>query len=130
LAFGDGRGDAILELVDRRAFAAALVRRHAAERLEQRRYRAALAQRCNAHGFQCRFVAGGGNAAEDFLFQLRQVGHGNFVGLCPAIWGTPDRDQAAGSAAFAFSTIAWKAAGSVMARSESTLRSTVTPALA
>src|SRR5216684_1971066 len=36
---------------------------------------------------------------------------------------------AAGRAALAFSTIAWKAAGSRIARSESTLRSTSTPAL-
>src|SRR6266511_3766367 len=35
----------------------------------------------------------------------------------------------AGSAALAFSTIAWNAAGSRMARSESTLRSTRSPAL-
>jgi len=36
---------------------------------------------------------------------------------------------AAGNAAFAFSTIAWNAAGSVIARSDSTLRSTMTPDL-
>jgi hypothetical protein len=36
----------------------------------------------------------------------------------------------AASAAFAFSTIAWNAAGSRIARSDSTLRSTATPALA
>jgi hypothetical protein len=40
-------------------------------------------------------------------------------------------DQAAlGSAALAFSTIAWKAAGSMMASSDITLRSTMMPALA
>ena len=33
----------------------------------------------------------------------------------------------AGNAAFAFSTIAWNAAGSIMASSDSTLRSTATP---
>ena len=36
---------------------------------------------------------------------------------------------AAGNEAFAFSTIAWKATGSVMARSDSTLRSTIRPDL-
>ena len=40
--------------------------------------------------------------------------------------GSSDCDQAA-SAALAFSAIAWNAAGSVMARSDSTLRSTVMP---
>ena len=37
------------------------------------------------------------------------------------------RDAYAASAALAFSAIAWNAAGSVMARSDSTLRSTVMP---
>ena len=39
----------------------ALVRRHRAERLEQRRDRAALAERGNAHRFQRRFVLGRGD---------------------------------------------------------------------
>ena len=86
-ALGDGGGDAVLEIVDRRAFGAPLVRRHAAERLEQRGHRAAFAQRCDPNRFQRRFVAGRGNAAQDFLLQLRQVGHGNFVRLCPAARG-------------------------------------------
>jgi hypothetical protein len=41
----------------------------------------------------------------------------------------PRTYAAAGNEAFAFSTIAWKAAGSVMARSDSTLRSTIRPDL-
>jgi len=88
------------------------------------------AERFRTGDLATRFVAGRGNAAQDLLLQLRQVGHGNFVRLSPAARSMPDRDQAAGNAAFAFSTIALKAAGSAMARSDSTLRSTITPALA
>ena len=43
--------------------------------------------------------------------------------------GCKSYQAAAGRAALAFSTIAWNAAGSWMARSDSTLRSTTTPAL-
>jgi hypothetical protein len=88
-ALGDSSGDAVLEIVDRRAFGAALVRRHAAERLQQRGHRAAFAQRCDPHRFQRCFVAGRGDTAEDFLLQLRQVGHGNYERRRICLWSWP-----------------------------------------
>ena len=54
----------------------ALVRRHLAERRQQRGDRALLAERRDAHGLQRGFVAGGGDLAEDFGFELGKVGHG------------------------------------------------------
>ena len=58
LGSSDSGGDAILQSVDRRTLHLALVRRHGAERLEQRRHRAAFSQRRHAHSFQPRFVLG------------------------------------------------------------------------
>ena len=54
----DGGGDAILQPVDRRALHLALVWRHGAERLEQRRDLPALAERRHARRFEPRFVLG------------------------------------------------------------------------
>ena len=65
-ARGERRGDALLQAVDQRALLLALVRRHAAERLQQRRDRAALAERGDAHGFERGLVGGGGDRAERF----------------------------------------------------------------
>ena len=48
----------------------ALVRRHLAERREQRRDRTLPAERGDAHGFERGFVAGRGDLAEDFDFEL------------------------------------------------------------
>ena len=69
--------DLVLGEVDRRALRLALVRRHLAERREQRGDRALLAERCDAHGFEGGFVAGGGDLGEDFGFELSEVGHGD-----------------------------------------------------
>ena len=48
----------------------ALVRRHAAERLEQRRDRAALAERRDAHGFERGLVGGGGDGGRRSRFRV------------------------------------------------------------
>ena len=63
----DGRGDPILQSIDCGTLYLALIRRHGAECLQQRRHRAALAERRNAHCFQCRFVFCRGDACENFL---------------------------------------------------------------
>ena len=44
---------------------------------EQRRDRALLAERRDAHGFEGGFVTRSGDLAEDFGFELSEVGHGN-----------------------------------------------------
>jgi hypothetical protein len=65
-AGGERLGDLVLGEIDRSALRLALVRRHLAERREQARDRALLAERCDAHGFEGCFIAGGGDLAEDF----------------------------------------------------------------
>ena len=167
-----GRAPAVTRIlgeIDRRALRLAFVRRHLAERRQQRRDRALLAERGDAHGFERGFIAGGGDVGEDRLFEGCEVGHGNpfwqgcladapspsCPGLCRASTSysvarvrrgcardKPGHDDFecsqknrgatayAASAALAFSAIAWNAAGSWMARSDSTLRSTVMPDLA
>ena len=71
--------DLVLGEVDRRALRLAFVRRHLAERREQRRDRALLAERCDAHRFEGGFVAGGGDLVEDGLFERCEVGHGSIL---------------------------------------------------
>ena len=202
-ARGQRLRDLVLGEVDRRTLRLALVRRHLAERREQRGDRALLAERGDAHRFERGLVAGGGDLGEDGLFECCEVGHGqsllpeaagcgrsgaetsskkpsfqatdralNPIACAgpreePVTRGMPRRTAAwrisatwmagrpsakkciarlpghdsvenfaeaadcttayAASAALAFSAIAWNAAGSVMARSDSTLRSTVMP---
>ena len=65
----DRRVHMILEPVDRRAFFLSLLRRHAAERLEQRRDRAALAERRHAHGLDRRLIGGGVYGLDDLGFK-------------------------------------------------------------
>ena len=138
------RGDAILEAVDQRAALLALLRRHLAEGREQRRDRALLAERSDPHGFERRLIAGGLDHARQLAFEGGNVecvvhrclanGHAD-MRLPPPRWRRLSRflsrtgEGQAASAAFALSTIASKAAGSWIARSDSTLRSTTTPAL-
>ena len=76
-ARGQRLRDLVLGEVDRGALRLALVRRHLAERGEQRGDRALLAERRDAHGFERGFVAGGGDLGEDFGFECSEVGHGN-----------------------------------------------------
>ena len=78
-AFRNRGVDLVLEAVDRRPLHLALVRRHRAERLQQRGDRAALAERRDAHDFQRRFVLGGGDGGEQVRFQLRGVSHWIFA---------------------------------------------------
>ena len=54
--------DAVAQAVDERALLLALVRRHGAERLQQRGDGALLAERGDAHGFERGFVGGGRTA--------------------------------------------------------------------
>ena len=75
-AGGERRVDAILQPVDQRPLGLALFRRQRAERLQQRGEGAALAQRRDAHCFERRVVAGGGDIGENLLLELRGVGHG------------------------------------------------------
>jgi hypothetical protein len=53
----------------------ALLGRHLAERGEQRRDRALLAERRHARGFKRRLVAGGLDGAHQFGFKCRNVRH-------------------------------------------------------
>ena len=76
-ARGERLRDLVLGEVDGRALRLALVRRHLAERRQQRRDRALLAERRDAHGFERGFIAGGGDLCEDFLFECCEVGHGD-----------------------------------------------------
>ena len=62
--------DLVLGEIDRGALRLALVRRHLAEGREQRGDRALLAERCDAHGFEGGFVAGGGDIGENLGFEL------------------------------------------------------------
>ena len=76
-ARGQRLGDGILGEIDRRTLGLAFVRRHLAERREQRGDRALLAERCDAHRFDGGFVAGGGDVGENLGFEGSEVGHGN-----------------------------------------------------
>ena len=76
-ARGQRLRDRVLGEIDRRTLGLAFVRRHLAERRQQRGDRALLAEGSDAHRFQRGFVAGGGDLAEDFGFELSEVGHGN-----------------------------------------------------
>ena len=80
------RVDAVLEPVDRRALHLALVRRHAAQRLEQRRDRAALAERSDPHGFERGLVGGRGDGGRNLGFQGGNVGHSSPRGECGWLW--------------------------------------------
>ncbi|EGE58936.1 hypothetical protein RHECNPAF_253009 [Rhizobium etli CNPAF512] len=64
LAFGDGIRHGILQGVDRSPSSLALLRRHGAERLQEFRDRAFLAEGRHAHGFQGGLVIGGGDFRE------------------------------------------------------------------
>src|SRR5262249_34025151 len=110
--------------------------------------RALLAERGHPHGFERRFIGSGLDHAREFAFEGGNVECGSVVHRCLADrvgaqtcvfirrdggggagFSPGAREGQAASAAFALSTIASNAAGSWMARSDSTLRSTTTPAL-
>ncbi len=69
-ARGERLGHLVLGEIDGGALRLAFVRRHLAEGCEQRGDRAFLAERCDAHGFEGCFIAGGGDLAEDLGFKL------------------------------------------------------------
>ena len=66
----------VLGEIDLRALRLAFVRRHLAERREQRRDRALLAERRNAHGFERGLVGSGCDVSEDLGLQSFEIGHG------------------------------------------------------
>ena len=76
-ALGKRLRDLVLGEIDCGALRLAFVRRHFAEGREQCGDRALLAERCDAHGFEGCFIAGGGDLAEDLGFEVREIGHGN-----------------------------------------------------
>jgi hypothetical protein len=65
----------ILHTVDERTLAFALLRRQSAERFQERGDRAVFAQRRNADHFERGIVSRAGNVGENFVFELRQIGH-------------------------------------------------------
>jgi hypothetical protein len=67
--------NAILERIDFRAFALALIGRHFAERRQQSRNRALFTERADADGFQSRFVAGVCYSGEGLRFELGEIVH-------------------------------------------------------
>ena len=76
---GERRGRFVLQRVDRRASATALVGRHFAKRGEQRRDRSLLAERGDARRLERRFVVRRGDGGEGLLTQGREIGHGGPV---------------------------------------------------
>jgi hypothetical protein len=74
-ARGQRLGDRVLGQIDGGAFGLALLRRHLAERRQQRGNRPLLTERANAHRFERGFVAGGGDVDEDLSLQIFKIGH-------------------------------------------------------
>jgi len=66
-------GHCVLQNVDRSALALALFRRHGAERIQQFGDGTLLAEGGNAHGFQGRFVIGGGDFGEQRCVELVDI---------------------------------------------------------
>ena len=145
--------DLILQRIDRRAVGLALVRRELAERGEERGDRSLLAERGDARGLERAFVGRAFDRGERLPFKGGKVRHSSKssrprpLALSrlggkrgPASPKSSPRSRAGrairppqaafGSEPFACSTIAANAAGSEMARSDSTLRSTSIPAAA
>ena len=119
LARGDRGGDAILQAVDRRALtlrSSGVMAPSVFSSAETEPLLPSAATRtCSSAASSLADVT----AASRSVFQLQRR----------RTFGA-DLDDQAGSAALAFSTIAWNVAGSRMARSDNTLRSTTTPAFA
>ena len=76
-ARGERLAHPVLGEVDRRTLRLALVRRHLAERGQQRGDRALLAQRRDAHELERRLVGRGGDLLKDSLFERCEIGHGD-----------------------------------------------------
>ena len=66
----------VLGKVDRRTLGLALIRRHLAERRQQRGDRALLAERSDAYRFERGLVGRRGDIGENGLFEYCKVGHG------------------------------------------------------
>jgi hypothetical protein len=158
LARRDRRLHLIAQAVDQGTLALALLGRHRAEGLQKLGDGALLAQRGDTHAFERGLVGRTLHLRQEIAFESRKIGHGH-KSRAPAFCGrgagpssvagplagimrkrgegsrrassAPARQAACccGSAAFACSTMAAKAAGSRMAMSDRTLRSTSMPAL-
>lgn len=75
LALADKVGDFGLQLVDGSATGLALLRRHAAKRLQKLRNRALLAERGDAHGLDGRLIGSGGDLRHQLRFQGIKFSH-------------------------------------------------------
>ena len=75
LAFADKVGNFGLELINGGAAGLALLRAHAAKRLQKLRNRALLAKRGDAHGFDGRFIGSGGDLRHQLRFQGIKFSH-------------------------------------------------------
>ena len=69
------RQPSIFEAVDERPLLLARLRRHRAQRFQQRGHRAVAAERRHPHGFERGFVLGGRRGGEEFGLERAKVGH-------------------------------------------------------
>gem|GEM_PF-2715262 len=75
-AFGERRGDAVPQSVDRRALLPTRLGRHRAQGLEQRRDCPGLAERPHAHRLERRDIRRGGDFGQEVGFEDGVIGHG------------------------------------------------------
>ena len=75
LARGDRDAESVFETVDERPLLLARLRRHRAQRFQQRGHRAVAAERRHPHGFERGFVLGGRRGGEEFGLERAKVGH-------------------------------------------------------
>src|SRR6516165_6999930 len=75
LARGDRGTESIFEAVDERPLLLARLRRHRAQRFQQRGHRAVAAERRHPQGFERGFVLGGRRGGEEFGLERAKVGH-------------------------------------------------------
>jgi hypothetical protein len=74
----------VTQRIERLSRRLALIRLHLAERGKKARNRAGFAQRCDTHGFQPRFVGGSRHTGHEIGFDLAEIRHRGFPGICVA----------------------------------------------